>query len=121
MRVLARLLLSLLCLATLATPLAAAAQPVRPAALPAAAQTIATSAATHCEHPAPAAHVHHDGAAANTEPGHGLCAACVGHCLPAVLAVLAPARWQGMAVLPATVAAGQPGVTTLPELKPPRG
>jgi hypothetical protein len=114
MRVLARLLLSLLCLATLATPLTAA---VRPTAT----QTIAATQATHCEHPAPAAHVHHDGAAANTEPGHGLCAACVGHCLPAVLAVLAPARWHGRAVPPATVAAGQPGVTTLPELKPPRG
>lgn len=114
MRVLARLLLPLLCLATLATPLAAAARPT-------ATQMIAATPATHCEHPAPAAHVHHDGGTANTVPGHGLCAACVGHCLPAVPAVLPPAHGHGKAVLPATVVAGRPGITTLPELKPPRG
>lgn len=120
MRLLARLLLPMLCLATLAMPVAAAAQLVLPGTSPAESQTLAAAPAAHCEHAAPAAHAPHDGAASNPAPAHGVCAACVGHCLPAMIVVLPQPRLDNTDVLPTATSADRPGITTLPELKPPR-
>lgn len=120
MRLLARLLLPILCLATLAMPVAAAAQFVLPAAPPTNTQTLGATPAAHCEHAAPTAHAHHDGAAANAAPAHSVCAACIGHCLPAMITALPQPRLDNTDVLPAATSADRPGITTLPELKPPR-
>ncbi len=115
MRLLVRLLLPLLCMATLVMPVGAVAHIPMATSVPTDARPSGAVAAAHCDHGAPAAHADHRSTAAPT-PGH--CAACVGHCLPAMITTLPHASVPD--ALPATTSTARTGDTTLPELKPPR-
>lgn len=113
MTFLARLLLSLSCLAAVLSPAAAADM-----------AAVADEAALHCQHEGPADHGSHEGGhdAGLTAQAQGCddCGACASHCMPVLIGSPGrlPAGWG-------SVQYGAPplrlaGISAAPEPKPPR-